>query len=54
VFQQAAEHGIELGTERDELLSPPQLLTDRVQPERREDELTILHSCSGSLRILRV
>src|SRR5215813_13276908 len=42
-----AEHGEELGTEGDELLSSPQLLADRVQPKRRKSELTVLNSCSG-------
>jgi hypothetical protein len=47
VFHQSAKDGKELGTERDEILSAPQLLAAGVEPERGKNELMILHSGSG-------
>jgi len=52
LFDQAQEHGKQLGTERHELRSPPQLLAGGVQPEWGKDELTVRHSFSVSRSIL--
>src|SRR5262249_27835825 len=50
VFEQVAQNGKELRPQGDELLPPPQFLTDRVEPERVKNELPILHSRSACPR----